>query len=101
MLLWRVGSESLPTIDNLAQRLESDDNHCTLCKEANETSIHIFFEWSVARVAWFGTWGLRLDWLHISNSEDIINTIIDPPAQVQATNQTLYLSITKWLFNLP
>ncbi|KAF3955181.1 hypothetical protein CMV_019572 [Castanea mollissima] len=35
----------------------------------------------MARVAWFGTWGIRLDWLHISNSEDIINTIIDPAAQ--------------------
>ncbi len=56
------------------------DLSCHLCGKAEESDIHIFFECPVAKKIWFGcSWCLRTDEVHLTNSEDILKFVLDPP----------------------
>ena len=80
MLLWRIGSNSLPTKDNLRRRSVSSDPICVLCRQENETSQHIFFKCPVARAIWYSScWGFKSEEHQIMNCEDIIDQQ-HPPA---------------------
>ena len=80
MLLWRIGSNSLPTKDNLRRRSVSSDPICVLCRQENETSQHIFFKCPVARAIWYSScWGFKSEEHQIMNCEDIIDQQHPPP----------------------
>lgn len=55
MLLWRIGSNSLPTKESLMLRLGSNDNLCPLCESAVKTCTHLFFKCPIARPIWFAS----------------------------------------------
>lgn len=62
MLLWRIGSNNLPTRDKLATRICILDLSCVLCGHSFESVCHLFFHCPAARAIWFSTcWGLRSD----------------------------------------
>lgn len=76
MLLWRIGSNSLPTKENLILRLGSNDNLCPLCESAVKTCIHLFFKCPIARAIWFaGKWGLKSDNAPVNSCKDIIKVV--------------------------
>lgn len=43
MLIWRIGSNALPTKDNLLHRMNIDDPSCVLCGPEEKSSGHLFF----------------------------------------------------------
>ena len=80
MLLWRIGSNSLPTKDNLRRRSVSSDPICVLVRQENETSQHIFFKCPVARAIWYSScWSFKSEEHQIMNCEDIIDQQHPPP----------------------
>ena len=59
MFLWRVGTNALPTKENLLNRLEVDDPTCLLCNQESESICHLFLKCPIARALWFSTcWGV-------------------------------------------
>jgi hypothetical protein len=91
MLLWRIGTNILPTKDLLAQKVGINDSSCPLCGEAEETGIHLFFKCNVARAIWFGScWGLRTESLQLNSNEDILKLVLKPPPHLSMSiNQNL------------
>nr|POE50037.1 hypothetical protein CFP56_38479 [Quercus suber] len=80
MFLWRFGTNTIPTKENLLQRMGIDDPSCVLCGCEIESSCHLFFKCLVAKVIWHSScWGLRADELHISSSSNIIKLVLNPP----------------------
>ena len=81
MLLWRIGSNSLPTKERITRAEEVF--HLIpfeLCRQENETSQHIFFKCPVARAIWYSScWGFKSEEHQIMNCEDIIKITLTPP----------------------
>lgn len=62
MHLWRIASNLLPTKVALAKINPSADNSCPLCAQFQETSLHLFWQCSLARALWYYTaWCIRVD----------------------------------------
>ena len=53
MFLWRLGSNVLPTRENISHRLDILDTSCVLCKKEVESLHHLFFKCNIARALWF------------------------------------------------
>ena len=49
MLLWRVASGILPTMDLLAQFASEGDMQCVVCGHEMESTIHVLWDCSLAR----------------------------------------------------
>ncbi|XP_075649652.1 uncharacterized protein LOC142620113 [Castanea sativa] len=80
MLIWRIGVNSLPTRENLLNRLQVGDAYCLFCKDCIESSSHLFFNCPATRSFWFAVcWGLRTESLAISQAEDIVKFCLNPP----------------------
>ena len=80
MHLWRIGVNSIPTKENLLTRLHVSDTNCLFCKDSIEFSSHLFFNCLAFRSFWFAVcWGLRIENLAISQPQDIIKLILNPP----------------------
>ncbi|XP_075636798.1 uncharacterized protein LOC142609041 [Castanea sativa] len=94
MLLWRIGTNSIPTKENLSCRLEHIDPVCTLCKSVSESCVHLFFGWHISRALWYtACWGFRLDQNMVQTFEDIIKLVLEPPVSTLP-------SYDKWLITL-
>ena len=79
MLLWRIGADVLPAKENMQWRLEINNPSCALCRQEVESNCHLFLNCSVAKALWY-TWCWGFKAIHgISNCEDIIKMILDPP----------------------
>ena len=52
MFIWRIGSNSLPTRDNLLKRINIDDPSCLFCGFEVENCCHLFFGCPVAKAIW-------------------------------------------------
>lgn len=79
MLLWRIGVDVLPAKENMQRRMEINNPSCALCRQEVESNCHLFLNFSVAKALWYTCcWGFKA--MHgISNCEDIIKMILDPP----------------------
>jgi hypothetical protein len=53
MLLWRIGSNILPTNKNFVLRVGSGDPTYPLCHLEEESIVHLFFHCPIARAIWF------------------------------------------------
>ncbi|KAM6567827.1 hypothetical protein CsatA_026955 [Cannabis sativa] len=61
-LWWQVYRDVLPTKGKLASIIKDIDDNCPLCKEATETSFHLFWSCSFAKAIWFSIgWGIRTE----------------------------------------
>ncbi len=49
MLIWRIGSNIIPTKKNMTQRLGDIDLRCPFCNEEEESTIHLFCKCLVSR----------------------------------------------------
>ena len=80
MLIWRIGSGTLPTNQNFSSRVGFGNSKYPLCCLADETPMHLFFQCSVSKALWFGqTWGFKPDLLHISNCSYIVKLVTEAP----------------------
>lgn len=71
VFLWRLAAD-VPLKDTLYERTGKGDPSCTLCGFNKETSSHLFLECPAARaVAFSSKWGLKLDSVATSNSQDL------------------------------
>lgn len=83
MLIWRLGSNALPTKDNLMKRLANVDPTCIFSKEKLESGVHLCCECPVTKAIWFSScWGFRLDSVPINAINDLAKLIIEPPASI-------------------
>ena len=91
MFLWRVGTNTLPTRDNLMQRMEVDNPNCLLCNTQAESPCHLFLQCPIAKALWFAAcWGFRSNEVPIRSHIDIVKLILNPPlALCQAQDQWL------------
>ena len=79
MLLWRVGTNSLPTRDNLLIRMEVVNLCCILGNQELEFPCHIFFSCLAARAIWFASdCGYRSDQTLLNSHIDIVKLILNP-----------------------
>ena len=94
MLLWRIGSNALPTKENLKQILEHIDSTCVLCKSESESCVHLFCECPITRAIWLAAcWGFKVNLDCIASSEDIRRFIVVPPTSSLPSHD-------QWLFSL-
>ena len=71
----------------MAQRLGSHDTTCHLCGAEEESDTHVFLHFPVSKAIWLGyQWSLRTDRLNISNTEDIIEFIVNPSIHMVGTS---------------
>ena len=95
MLLWRIGSNILPTNKNFVLRVGSGDPTCLLCHLEEESIVHLFFHCPTARAIWFGkNLGIISNSLHITTCSNIVNMVINPPFSTAVSNQWKELSAT-------
>lgn len=77
LFLWRMASECK---DNLWRRIHKGDNICTLCREEEESTLHVLSRCSVRRaVAFSSTLGIQLDSINVSNSIDLVSWCLSLP----------------------
>ena len=82
MHLWRIAANCLPTKDCLARFCDLDDVLCPLCKDAEESSLHLFISCPFTRAVWFNSqWGLRLENLNLNSPSHPIRVFLSPPAE--------------------
>ena len=91
MFLWRVSTNTLPTRDNLMQRMEVDNPNCLLCNTQAESPCHLFFKCPIVKALWFAAcWGFRSNEVPLSSHLDIVKLILNLPlALCQAQDQWL------------
>ncbi|XP_023923312.2 uncharacterized protein LOC112034728 [Quercus suber] len=78
MLLWKTGSNVLPTKNNLAIRIGTSDPNCVFYSKEPEIATHLFFHCQVARAIWFGcSWGIRTDKMNIASNVDILKVVLN------------------------
>ena len=83
MHLWRIAVNCLPTKDCLARFCDLDDILCPLCKDAEESSLHLFISCPFTRAMWFNSqWGLRLENLNLNSPSHLIGVFLNPPVEV-------------------
>uniref|UniRef100_A0A2N9FKX2 RNase H type-1 domain-containing protein n=1 Tax=Fagus sylvatica TaxID=28930 RepID=A0A2N9FKX2_FAGSY len=81
MHLWRIASNLLPTKVALAKINPSADTSCPLCALFQETSLHLFWQCSLAKALWFYTaWCIRVDMFQFNDITQVIELLISPPA---------------------
>uniref|UniRef100_A0A2N9ET81 Reverse transcriptase domain-containing protein n=2 Tax=Fagus sylvatica TaxID=28930 RepID=A0A2N9ET81_FAGSY len=86
MLLWRIASSLLPTKVNLARFIDNADLWCPLCKNDQESVVHIFLHCPIAKALWFGSqWGIRSEFLPISDASKLIEFILKPSSCIQVS----------------
>uniref|UniRef100_A0A803Q8I0 Reverse transcriptase zinc-binding domain-containing protein n=1 Tax=Cannabis sativa TaxID=3483 RepID=A0A803Q8I0_CANSA len=62
LLGWQILSNALLTREKLALAFPIFSNHCPICDECVESSLHLFWKCSFAKALWFGSlWGIRTD----------------------------------------
>ena len=80
MHLWRIAANCLPTKDYLARFYDLDDVLCPLCKDAEESSLHLFISCPFTRAVWFKSqWGLRLENLNLNSPSHLFGVFLNPP----------------------
>lgn len=95
MLLWRVGTNSLPTRDNLLIRMEVVNPCCILCNQELESACYLFFSYPAARAIWFAScWGYRSDQNPLNSHSNIINLILNPPEALCQAQDQWFVSLT-------
>ena len=94
MLLWRIGSNSIPTKVNLSTRLKHVDPTCPLCKSGTEPSLHLFFECPISMCLWHSAcWGFKADLEKVQSHVDIINLILEPPISAIPTQEAWLITL--------
>lgn len=82
------GSNLLPRMDSLKQRIRVFDKGCYLCDATTETCAHLVCYSLQQRVIQFGrSLAIRPNRLTIFNHEGIVRFVLDPPIQVMGHNQ--------------
>ena len=82
MHLWRIAANCLPTKACLARFWDLDDILCPLCKDAEESSLHLFISYPFTRAVWFNSqWGLRLENLNLNSPSHLIGVFLNPPVE--------------------
>ena len=72
----------LPTKDCLARFYNLDDILCPLCKDAEESSLHLFISCPFTRAVWFNSqWGLRLENLNLNSPSHLIGVFHNPSTE--------------------
>ncbi len=72
MLVWRIGTDILPTKSRLASRLGPLETSCPLCQEEDETSLEISSNVQSLKLFGFGCqWGIKVDLIEVHNLADI------------------------------
>ena len=95
MLLWRIGSNILPINKNFVLRVGSGDPTCPLCHLEEESIVHLFFHYPIARAIWFGkNLGIISYSLHITTCSNIVNMVINPPFSTAVSSHWKELSAT-------
>uniref|UniRef100_A0A2N9HU89 Reverse transcriptase zinc-binding domain-containing protein n=1 Tax=Fagus sylvatica TaxID=28930 RepID=A0A2N9HU89_FAGSY len=80
MLIWRIASNVLPTKANLAHRMGGTALSCPVCKQEDETIIHLFYKCPISRAIWFSNpWSLHSDAFLVTNHKELAMLVIDPP----------------------
>jgi hypothetical protein len=75
--LWKIAWNILPTKEHLGQLFPISDSYCPLCKMADDSLIHLFFECFFARVVWrHSFWPLDSTAFHFPSMVDWIASII-------------------------
>ena len=79
LFLWKIAWNILPTMERLGQLFPISDTHCPLCKVADDSLSHLFFECFFARVVWHHSfWPLDSTTFPFSLMADWIASIISP-----------------------
>jgi hypothetical protein len=79
LFLWKIAWNILPTKERLGHLFPISDTHCPLCKVADDSLTHLFFECFFARVVWrLSFWLLDSTAFHFSSMVDWIAAIITP-----------------------
>jgi hypothetical protein len=79
LFLWKIAWNILPTKARLGQLFPISDTHCPLCKVADDSLSHMFFECFYARIVWrLSFWPLDSTAFHFNSMEAWIATIIAP-----------------------
>ncbi|KAF3973883.1 hypothetical protein CMV_002734 [Castanea mollissima] len=82
MHLWCIAANCLPTKACLARFCDLDDVICPLCKDDEESSLHLFISCPFARAVRFNSqWGLRLENLNLNSPSHLIGVFLNPPAK--------------------
>ena len=93
MLLWRVGSNALPTKDNLMIRMDINNPCNLLCNHELEFPLHLFFKCPAAKALWFTIcWGFKADQVPLNSHLDIVKLILCPPASLCHTQDQWIVS---------
>jgi hypothetical protein len=84
MLLWRIASNLLPTSCSMARFNPNVNTTCCLCDLLLETSLHIFWECSLAKALWYDSkWGIRIDSFPLVNPLSLIAFILSQPTSLR------------------
>ena len=99
MFFWRVGTNALPTRDNLMNRMDVENPNCILCNMQTESPCHLFLKCPVAKALWFAAYcGFKSNEVPLNSHVDIVKIILNPPlALCQARDQwlvTLNMALT-------
>jgi ribonuclease HI len=84
LFLWKIAWNILPTKERLSQlSITNQDSSCPLCKVADDSLNHLFFECIFARVAWrHSFWPLDSTALQFSSMSEWISSIISPGSSI-------------------
>ncbi|KAL0014289.1 hypothetical protein SO802_001358 [Lithocarpus litseifolius] len=86
LFLWRLGSNVLPTKENILRWLDIPDTLYVLCKKELESLHHLFFKCNIARDLWFAAcWGFKVEHSLTTSPEFFTNLVLNPPI---ASSQT-------------
>jgi hypothetical protein len=79
LFLWKIPWNILPTKERLGHLFPISNTHCPLCKVADDSFTHLFFECFYTRVVWhLSFWPLDSTAIHFSSMETWIAAIISP-----------------------
>jgi hypothetical protein len=79
LFLWKIAWSVLPTKERLGQLFPISDTYCPLCKVADDSLTHLFFECFFARVVWCHSFRpLDSTAFHFPSMSDLIASLISP-----------------------
>ena len=109
-ILWRLGSNALPTKANLASRFNMESLLCPLCHLEDESYSYLFLNCSKVKPIWFGlNWSLYSERLPLVSGADFLKFVINPPISLACSldlklikaQTTIHLALTlKCIWNL-
>uniref|UniRef100_A0A2N9HGL8 Reverse transcriptase domain-containing protein n=1 Tax=Fagus sylvatica TaxID=28930 RepID=A0A2N9HGL8_FAGSY len=89
IFLWRLGSNTLPTLTNLASRFGMGSLLCPLCHLEDESYSHLFLNCSKVKPIWFGLkWSLLSERLPLVSGADFLKFVINPPINLACSLDT-------------